>query len=196
MCLNFCDILRVIPLFTVMDAALHALLGLNEQVGAPWPHQQRELLQMCIQILDETRVQQLQSEAYPSPQQFRSDCCADAAALLELMMEWSCDWRVVYGAVKMAAAGLYIHPDLKQVEVAGVPVKGMVDAIRDYISKRGFALGRLDAAEQGVYEDWGETEHPMRELLLDRPEINLMCRRILREFFEEPQCGHESNHNA
>jgi len=184
------------PLFTVMEAALHALLGLNEQVGAPWPHQQRDLLQMCIQILEETRVQRLQSEAYPTPQQFRSDCCADAAALLELMMEWTCDWRVVYGAIKMAAAGLYIHPDLKQVEVAGVPVKGMVDAIRDFISKRGFALGRLDAAEQGVYEDWGETEHPMRELLLDRPEINLMCRRILRDFFEEPQCGHESNHRA
>jgi hypothetical protein len=42
----------------------------------------------------------------------------------------------------MAAGGLYLHPDLKQVEVAGVPVKGMVDAVRDFISKRGFVLGR------------------------------------------------------
>jgi hypothetical protein len=96
----------------------------------------------------------------------------------------------------MAAAGLYLHPDLKQVEVAGVPIKGMVDAVREFISKRGFALGRLDAAENGVFEDWGVTEHPMRELLLDRPEINLMCRRILRDFFEEPECGHVSSHHS
>jgi hypothetical protein len=124
-----------------MDAALHSLLGLNEQVKAPWPHQQRELLQWCIQILEETRDQRLQSESYPSPQQFRSDCCADAAALLELMMEWSCDWRVVYGAVRMAAAGLYVHPDLKQVEVAGVPVKGMVDAIKRFYLETGICPG-------------------------------------------------------
>jgi hypothetical protein len=66
-----------------------------------------------------------------------------------LMCGWSCDWRVVYGAIRMAAAGLFLHPDLKQV-----------DGIREFISKRGYALGRLDAVENGVFEDWGVTEHP------------------------------------
>jgi hypothetical protein len=54
----------------------------------------------------------------------------------------------------------FLHPDLKQVEVAGVPIKNMVDGIREFISKRGYALGRLDAVENGVFEDWGMTEHP------------------------------------
>ncbi len=77
-----------------------------------------------------------------------------------MMCGWSCDWRVVYGAIRMAAAGLFLHPDLKQVEVADVPIKNMVDGIREFISKRGYALSRLDAVENGVFEDWGVTEHP------------------------------------
>jgi hypothetical protein len=51
----------------------------------------------------------------------------------------------------MAAGGLFLHPDLKQVEVAGVPIKSMVDAVHDFISKRGYALGHLDAAENEVF---------------------------------------------
>ncbi len=74
--------------------------------------------------------------------------------------------------------------------VAGVPVRQMVDDVRTFISKRGYALGRLDAAESSVFEDWGVAEHPRRELLLARPDINLLCKSILQEFFEEPQCSH------
>jgi hypothetical protein len=48
------------PLFAAMEAALNALTGLNKQTGALWPHQQREMLQWCIQLLEETRDQQLQ----------------------------------------------------------------------------------------------------------------------------------------
>jgi hypothetical protein len=53
------------PFVTAMEYVLHQLTGLDEQVGAPWPHQQRDLLQWAIQILEQTRHQRLQSEAYP-----------------------------------------------------------------------------------------------------------------------------------
>jgi hypothetical protein len=57
---------------------------------------------------------------------------------------------------------------------------------------RGFAQGRLEAFEQGVYEDWGQEEHPNFALLQDRLEFNQLCRTILAEFFEEPQCLHSA----
>ena len=189
--LNFCDILWVIPLFAAMEAVLNQLAGLDEQVGAPWPHQQRDLLQWSIQILEMTRHQRLQSEAYPSEQQFVNDCCADASAFLEMLEGWGCDWRVAYAAVRLAAAGLYAHPDLGQVKVAGVPVKKLVKEVLDFVAWRGLAFGQLEAAERGTYENWEEEgEHPAQTLLYCRPEVNQLSRTIIAEYFEEPQCAH------
>jgi hypothetical protein len=173
-----------------MEAALHQLAGLDSQIGAPWPHQQRQFLQKCVQLLETIRVQRLQEEHYPSAQQFVNDCCADASALLELMEAWTCDWRVAYAAVSLAASGLYIHPDLGQVEVAGVRVKPLVNDLLDFICRRGFARGQLEAATLGVYECWDDLPHPSIALLQERPEINQMCRAILESFLEEPQCIH------
>jgi hypothetical protein len=104
---NFCEILQAIPLFTAMEAALCRLAPLDQQLGAPWPHQMRQFLQEAIQILEETRVKRLDSEHYPSVQQFTNDCCTDASAFLEMVEGWSCDWRVAFGAVHLAVAGLY-----------------------------------------------------------------------------------------
>ncbi len=118
-----------------MEAALHHLAPLNQQVGAPWPHQQREFLQASIQILEETQVKRLGSEHYPSCKQFTNECCVDASAFLEMVETWSCDWRVAFGAVHLAVAGLYAHPDLGAVKVAGVPVKELVRKILDFISR-------------------------------------------------------------
>jgi hypothetical protein len=175
---------------SVMEAALHSLSGLDEQIGAPWPHQQRDFLQWCVQLLELVRDHRLQSEYYPAQQQFINDCCADASALLEMMEGWGCDWRVAYGAIRLAAAGMFVHPDLGDVRVAGVPVKALVEEVLSFISKRGLALGKLEAAEYGTWEDWGETAHPATALLLARPDINQLARAILSEFFEEPQCAH------
>jgi hypothetical protein len=86
-----------------------------------------------------------------------------------MMQEWSCDWRVVFAAVRLAAAGLYLHPDLMQVEVADVPVRQMVDDVQTLLSKRGYALERFDAAESSVFEDWGMAEQPRQELLMAGP---------------------------
>ena len=101
--------------------SLHHLSSLDDQVGAPWPHQQRELLQPCIQLLESTRDLRLQREHYPTSQQLMNDCCSisDASALLELMEKWSCDWRVAYREIYLAASGLFVHPNLGTVEVAG-----------------------------------------------------------------------------
>jgi hypothetical protein len=79
------------------------------QVGAPWPHQQRDLLQWCVQILELVR-HRLGSEHYPTEQQFISDCCEDASALPELMEGWGCDWRVTLAAIRFESACLYMHP--------------------------------------------------------------------------------------
>jgi hypothetical protein len=86
------------PFVTAMESALQQLAGLDEQVRGPWPHQQRDLLQWAIQILKQTCHQRLQSEAYPSEQQFINDCCANASAFLKMMEGWGCDWRVAYAA--------------------------------------------------------------------------------------------------
>jgi hypothetical protein len=106
-----------------MEAARYHLssLDLEDQVGAAWPHQQRDFLQCCIQLLKTTRDLRLQGEHFPNSQQFINDFCSDASAFLEMMASWMCDWRIAYAAVYLAAAGLYVHPDLAQVEVAGVP---------------------------------------------------------------------------
>ncbi len=168
---------------------LHQLTGLDEQVGAPWPHQQRDLLQWAIQILEQTRHQRLQSEAYPSQQQLINYCCADASAFLEMMEGWGCDWRVAYAAVRLAAVGLYAHPYLGQVKVAGIPVKKLVK-ILDFISWRGMAFGQLEAAEKGTNENWEDGENPAQTLLFCRPEVNQLARTIIADFFEEPQCAH------
>jgi hypothetical protein len=188
--LNFCDISWVTPLFAAMEAALHRLAPLDHQQGAPWPHQMRQFLQEAIQILEETRVKRLDSEHYPTVQQFTNDCCADASAFLEMVEGWSCDWRVAFGAVHLAVAGLYAHPDLGAVRVAGVPVRGLVREILLFLAERGIAYGKLDAALSGTYENWEEGEHPSKALLFARPSINQLCRTILKAFFEEPECAH------
>ncbi len=131
----------------VVEAALHHLAPLDQQVGAPWPHQQREFLQALIQILEETRVKLLDSEHYPSCEQFTNDCCADTSTFLEMVKTWSCDWRVAFGAAYLAVAGLYAHPNLGTVKVAGVPVKGLVREILDFISEKGLAFGKLEAVD-------------------------------------------------
>ncbi len=188
--LTLCEILRVTPLFTAMEAALCRLAPLDQQMGAPWPHQMRQFLQEAIQILEETRVKRLDSEHYPSVQQFTNDCCADASAFLEMVEGWSCDWRVAFGAVHLAVAGLYAHPDLGAVKVAGVPVRGLVREILLFLAERGIAYGKLDAVLSGVYESWDEGEHQAKALLQARPSINQLCRTILKAFFEEPECAH------
>jgi hypothetical protein len=148
--------------------------------GRPWPHQMRQFLQEAIQILEETRVKRLDSEHYPTVQQFTNDCCADASAFLEMVEGWSCDWRVAFGAVHLAVAGLYAHPDLGAVRVARVPVRGLVREILLFLAERGIAYGKLDAALSGVHESWEEGEHPSKALLLARPSINQLCRTILK----------------
>ncbi len=63
-------------------------------------------------------------------------------------------------------------------------MKPLVRELLDFVSKRKFALGRLEAADHGTYEDWGEKEHPCIALLHDRSEATQLCRTILAEFFE------------
>jgi hypothetical protein len=92
--------------------------------------------------------------------------------------------------VHLAVAGLYAHPDLGAVRVAGVPVRGLVREILLFLAERGIAYGKLDAALSGTYENWEEGEHPSKALLFARPSINQLCRTILKAFFEEPECAH------
>jgi hypothetical protein len=100
-----------------MEAALHAVAALNEQVGAPWPAARSPAVVYPAAGAD-THDHRLQGEHYPFPQVFINECCADASALMEV---WGCDWRVAFAAIRFHAAGLYTHTDLRQVMVAGSP---------------------------------------------------------------------------
>ncbi len=97
---------------------------------------------------------------------------------------------MAFGAVHLAVAGLYAHPDLGAAKVAGVPVRGLVREILLFIAERGIAYGKLDVVLSGVYESWDEGDHPAKALLQARPLINQLCRTILKAFFEEPECTH------
>ena len=97
---------------------------------------------------------------------------------------------MAYAAVCFAAAGLYAHPDLGQVKVAGVQVKKLVKEVLDFISWRGMAFGQQEAAEKGMYKNWDDGEHLAQTLLFCRPKVNQLARTIIADFFEEPQCAH------
>jgi hypothetical protein len=60
-----------------------------------------------------------------------------------MVVAWSCDWRVAFGTVRLAVAGLYAHPDLNYVKVIGMPVKRLVREGLDFISERGIGFGKF-----------------------------------------------------
>jgi hypothetical protein len=146
-----------------MKFALHYLTGYDKQVGAPWPHQQRDLLQWCVQILELVR-HRLESEHYPTEQQFIKDCCEDASALLELMEGWG--WRVTFAAIRFESACFYMHPSPGECG-------GRVSSI-SWSSAR--SLGSLKLPRTAL----------TRALLLCHTDINQLCRTILPISLKSP----------
>jgi hypothetical protein len=82
--------------------------------------------------------------------------------LLDLIGKWGTDWRVGCVVIRLAQAGLYLHPDVKDVVVVGIPKAPLLEELLNFISVRGMGLGALDARVLGYYEAWDvpEEEHP------------------------------------
>jgi hypothetical protein len=156
----------------VSEFLIHELVFINEMKGAAWPDLQRQWLQACCHVLEKAWEQRLGEGHYPSREQFLGNCALDADYLLDLIGKWGTDWRVGYVVIRLAQDGLYLHPDVKDVVVAGIPVAPLLEELLNFIGVRGMGLGALDARVLGTYEAWDvpEEEHLKYELLQARPD--------------------------
>jgi hypothetical protein len=175
----------------VSEHLIHELVFLDEMKGAAWPDLQRRWLQACVHILEKMWEHRLQEGHYPSRERFLANCALDADYLLDLLGSWGDDWRVGYVVIRIGQEGLYLHPDVKDVHVAGVPVAPLVRELLEFVGERGLGLGALDAKTLGAYESWDEPDdlHPRHALLQARPDAYQMAKAILRHYFEDPTVG-------
>jgi hypothetical protein len=75
-----------------------------------------------------------------------------AGILVEIVENWDQGWQVPYLVLRIAARGLYAHHDVREMAVQGVRIASHVDEVLDFINRRGYALGLLEAEMCGCYE--------------------------------------------
>jgi hypothetical protein len=149
---------------------IHELVFINEMKGATWPDLQRQWLQACCHVLEKEWEQRLCEGHYPSREQFLGNCTLDADYLLDLIGKWGMDWRVGYVVIRLAQDGLYLHPDVKDVVVAGIPVAPLLEELLNFIGVRGMGLGALDAHVLGIYEAWTCRRRSIRSMNCCKPD--------------------------
>jgi hypothetical protein len=164
------------------------LPALEANNGGPWPWLVRRFLDDCAQVLREIRGLRLQSGRYPTRNEHISSCSCDASHLRELIQGWEAPWQFAYVVMRIAALGLYVHPDIETLEVLGVRVAEAVEEVQLLVSQRGYALGLLERALCGYYEaPWvGEEPHPLIALQTLTGEIDDMARAVLEDLMDEP----------
>ncbi len=125
---------------------------------------------MALVILREIRGQRLQGGRYPTRQEHLSASACDAAILVEIADNWDCGWQIPYVVMRIAARGLYAHPDVPDMVVQGVRIASHVEEVLQFVTRRGYALGLLEAEVCGRYEaPWiREEPHPLLALQDDR----------------------------
>jgi hypothetical protein len=171
-----------------MENFISELPAIERSVGAPWLWQVRAFEDDCVAILREIRGLRLQSGRYPTRQEHQATCCCDSSILQELIQSWDQDWQVSYIVIRIAACGLYTHPDTADLTVRGVPVAGQVEEVLQLVARRGYADGVRDAAMHGRFEaPWvGEVVNPLQALQEMTGELDEMARTIMRECMDEP----------
>jgi hypothetical protein len=87
----------------------------------------------------------LQGGRYPSRQEHLSTSSCDTGILVEIVENWDCGWQVPYEVMRIAARGLYSHPDVQDLMGKGVPVASYAEEILQFVNRRGYALGLLEA---------------------------------------------------
>jgi hypothetical protein len=171
-----------------MENFIAELPSIEASVGAPWLWQVRLFEDDCLVVLREMRGLRLQSGRYPTRQEHLGTCCCDASVLMELIQTWDQEWQYAYVVMRIAARGLYTHPDVPDLTVRGVPVASAVEEVLQLVARRGYADGVRDAAMCGRYEaPWvGEERNPLLALQEMTEEVDDMARTILREVMDEP----------
>jgi hypothetical protein len=174
------------PLFTVMEQYIPELPAVEASSGAPWLWQVRRFQDDCLVILREIRGLRLQSGRYPTRQEHLSTSACDAAILVEIADNWDCGWQIPYVVMRIAACGLYAHPDVADLVVQGVRIVSHVEEILQFVSKRG-SLGLFEAEACGRYEaPWiGEEPHPLLALQAMTDEIDDMARVVVERLMDE-----------
>jgi len=185
--LNLCDVLWVIPLFTAMEQFIPELPTIEANTGAPWLWQVRLFQDDCVVILREIRGLRLQGGRYPSRNEHLSTCACDASLLVDMIETWDLGWQVPYVVLRIAARGLYAHPDVLDLVVQGVRVQSYVTEVLHYVNQRGYALGLLEAEVCGRYEPpWDREEpHPLVALQAMTEEVDAMARVLVERLMDE-----------
>jgi hypothetical protein len=177
----------VYPIAAMADY-IPELPAIQSNNGGPWLWQVCNFEEDCLTVLREIRGLRLQSGRYPTPQEHIAACSCDASALLEIVEKWGAHWQVPYAVMRLAARGLYVHPDVEHLTVMGVPVADFLAEVQHLVSQRGYALGLLDAALCGRYEaPWDRVDpHPLSALQALSDEVDAMAKAILGEILDEP----------
>jgi hypothetical protein len=146
-----------------MDQFIPELPQIEASNRGPWLWQVRRFQDDAVVILREIRGQRLQSGRYPTRQEHLCSSTCDAGILVEIIENWDCGWQVPYVVLRIAARGLYFHPDVRDLAVQGVRVANYVDEVLEFVIRRGYALGLLEAEMCGRYEaPWeGDEPHPL-----------------------------------
>ena len=155
--------------------------------GAPWLWMVRRFQDDVVVILREIRGQRLQGGRYPSRQEHLSSSACDAGILVEIVETWDSGWQLPYVVLRIAARGLYAHPDVQDLVVHGIRVSSYVEEILQFVTRRGYALGLLEAEICGRYEaPWvGEEPHPLLALQAMTEELDGMARSIVEGLMDE-----------
>jgi hypothetical protein len=89
--------------------------------------------------------------------------------------------------MRIAARGLYSHPDIPNLVVQGVRISSHVEEILQFVSRRGYAHGLFEAEACGRYEaPWiGEEPHPLLALQAMTEELDDMARVVVERLMDE-----------
>jgi hypothetical protein len=170
-----------------MEKFIPELPLVQANTGAPWLWHVRRFQGDAVVILREIRGQRLQGGRYPMRQEHLSSSSCDAGILVEIVEHWDCGWQIPYVVLRIAARGLYSHPDVTDLVVQGVRVASYVEEILQFVSRRGHALGLLQAEVCGRYEPpWVREEpHPLLELQAMTEELDAMARAVVEGLMDE-----------
>jgi hypothetical protein len=124
---------------------------------------------------------------YPSRHEHLSTSSCDASLLVDIVSGWDAGWQVAYVVMRIAARGLYSHPDVQNMIVQGERIISHVDEILQFVNRWGYALGLLEREVCGPYEaPWDREEpHPLVELHAMTEELDAMARVVVEQLMDK-----------
>jgi hypothetical protein len=175
------------PFVTAMERYIPELQQVEDSTGAPWLWMIRQFQDDAAFVLREIRGLRLQGGRYPSRQEHLSTSSCDAGLLVDIISNWDAGWQVAYVVMRIAARGLYSHPDVQEMVVQGERIISHVDEILQFVNRQGYALGLLEREVCGCYEvPWDREEpHPLRELEAMTEELDAMARVVVEQLMDE-----------